>query len=266
MTPKDYHVLVPLAGPPQPERILNRNRLLHPFLEQYNCLYTFLISEEEKGSWQKEITDALPERSGENARRDAFFWVKHDWEKTFHTVYSILPIDMVMTGFEDQPMSQSQNLPWDRYLIGKKIPLLALSNKQVAEHVHNVVLPVALSDDYTDIIRKAIKLFKPFQKVTLHLVSIFFQAEVFTLHKASQQLGTINRFFADNGLPYSAEIIHCVSRGETKAQLVSEHVRRVKGDLVLLFRFQALHELELNPTDKMSAILMESPVPVVCFH
>lgn len=266
MKRKGYHVLVPLSGPPRPDRIMNRNLLLHPFLEQYNCSYTFLIPRENQITWQQEICSSFPERSIENLGNDAMFWVEKDGEETFHSLYSICPIDMVMTGFEDQPMSKGQNLPWDRYLVGKKIPLLALSNKHVAEHVHNVVLPVALSEDYTDIIRKAIKMFKPFRKVTLHLVSIFFEAEVFTLHKASQQLGTINRFFADNGLPYSAEIIHCVSRGETKAQLVSEHVRRVKADLVLLFRHQALHELELNPTDKMSAILMESSVPVVCFH
>lgn len=266
MKQNGYHVLVPLSGPPQPERMLNRNQLLNPFLEEYNCTFTFLIPKDKQTTWQKELREVFPERSDEQVDGDAVFWVKNGWEKSFYAVHTIRAVDMVMTGFEDQPMSKSQNLPWDRYLKGKKIPLLALSNKHITQNVQNVVLPVALSDDYTLIIRKAIKLFKPFRNVTLHLVSIFFEAEVFTLHKASQQLGIINRFFADNGLPYSAEIIHCVSGENTKAQLVSEHVRRVKADLILLFRFQDLHEMELNPTDKMSAILMESPVPVVCFH
>lgn len=266
MNSTNYHIAIPLLSKTTAEKVESTALYLKPLINRITPQVTFLAGKENLNIGLNILDETMNSMLESCGLADARM-VKKDMPMEFllqDFINSHKP-NMIILGVEDTEMKKLNELD-QKIIENSKIPIMNIKGKNLNEKIRNVILPVALSDDYDMIIRKAIKVLKPFKNLNLHVVSVLFAADPFTVNKATQQLSVINNFLEQSDIKYTAEIINCLTPGENKSEIVSDHIRRVNGDLIMLFKNQNANSEEFILTNKMREIIVKSSIPVLSFQ
>ena len=250
MNSATYHIAIPLPGKTTVEKVELAALYLKPLTNRINPVITFLAGGDNQNpglNMLDESVNAILESCGLNDTK----MIKRDQplEKILDDFCFEYKPNLIILGFEETETKKLNEID-QRIIENAKIPVMNIKGKNLNEKIRNVILPVALTDDYDMIIRKAIKVLKPFRNLNLHLVSVLFAADAFTVNKATQQLSVINNFLEQSDIKYTAEIINCLTPGENKSDIVSDHIKRVNGDLIMLFKNQLISSEEFILSNK----------------
>jgi hypothetical protein len=260
-----YHIAIPLPGRTSVSRIEQTAHYIKPLTNRLNPVITFLAGDENHNTGLS-ILDESIHATLESCGLSETKMIKKNQplEQMVDDFIREHKPNMLILGLEDSGQTKLNEI--DSKIIDTcRVPVMNIKGKSLADNIKNVILPVALSDDYDMIIRKAIKVLKPFRNLNLHVVSVLFSADAYSVNKATQQLSVINRFLEESDIKYTAEIINCLTPGENKSDIVTEHIRRVAGDLILLFKNQQAQAEEFIPGNKMRDIITKSSIPVISF-
>lgn len=265
MNPATYHIAIPLPGKTTAERIGQAALYIKPLTHRLNPVITFLSGQENPNPGLSILDESINSTLESCGLTETKMIKKNQpLEQIVEDFVKEHKPNMLILGLEESVQGKINDI--DQKIIDAcQVPVMNIKGKSLSDKIRNVILPVALSDDYDMIIRKAIKVLKPFRNLNLHIVSVMFAADAFAINKATQQLSVINKFLEQSEIKYTAEIINCLSPGENKADIVSEHIRRVAGDLILLFKSQAILSEEFIPSNKMRDIITKSSIPVISF-
>jgi hypothetical protein len=145
------------------------------------------------------------------------------------------------------------------------VPILDVGNKTQITDIKNIALPVALTENFIDVVQASIKFLKPTKNQHLHIVSVMNTRNDFMLNKASQQLSILSHILDQSKLKYSAEIINLAEGEIVNSDLIIDHCKRQDAQLVVYPRNQ-LKDLQKSSRNKFFyEILEKSKIPILSF-
>lgn len=155
--------------------------------------------------------------------------------------------------------------PEHNIIFDSSFPVLTYKNILPLDAIKNIVVPIALNEDFMPLVMKVLKFVKTIKSATLHIVSVLHNSNDYTLNKATQQLSFLNHLFNENGVKYSAEIINAQSEFELKSDIVLDHINRVNADLVVLYKNTANESPTPHLKENLFEIISKSEVPIITF-
>jgi hypothetical protein len=144
-------------------------------------------------------------------------------------------------------------------------PVLTYKGKLQATSIKKITVPLSLNEDFMPLVMRVLKFVKSIKNASLHIVSSLFNADDFTLNKATQQLSFLNHLFVENGVKYTAEIITSQSAVDMKSAIIVDHINRIESDLVVLFKGTNNKSNNSFSKEKTFEILTMSNSPTITF-
>lgn len=143
-------------------------------------------------------------------------------------------------------------------------PILTYKNTLKVENIKNIIVPIALNEDFMPLVMKVLKFIKTIKSATLHIVSVLHNSSDYNINKATQQLSFLNHLFNENNIKYTAEIINSQANIAIRSEIVLDHINRVNADLVVLYKNSSENKIYQN-NENLFEIISKSEVPIITF-
>lgn len=144
-----------------------------------------------------------------------------------------------------------------------KCPVVTIKGKSMREGCKNIVLPIDLTKESLQKVKKAIELGKLYG-ATIRMISVSFSQDKSLLNRLMRKIEEAT-FLIKSEVNCTSEVVNAVEGRDTLAQIVLDYANKVKADLVMIMTQQE-EDLKLVPIATTSAahyIISNSDIPVM---
>jgi nucleotide-binding universal stress UspA family protein len=142
-------------------------------------------------------------------------------------------------------------------------PVVTIKGKSMREGCKNIVLPIDLTKESLQKVKKAIELGKLYG-ATIRMISVSFSQDKSTLNRLIRKIEEAT-FLIKSEVNCTSEIVNAVEGRDSLAQIVLDYSNKVQADLIMIMTQQE-EDLKLVPiaaTSDAHYIISNSDVPVM---
>ena len=172
----------------------------------------------------------------------------------------LIPFSKKIKRYSKPIITQEHNI-----IFNSTFPILTYKNSIQFDNIKNIIVPLALNEDFMPLVMKVLKFIKSIKSAALHIVSVLHNSSDYNINKATQQLSFLNHLFHENNIKYTAEIINSQSNQAIKSEIVLDHISRVNADLVVLYKKNAKENRQYQTNENLFEIISKSEVPIITF-
>ena len=121
-----------------------------------------------------------------------------------------------------------------RILREAQCPSISLKGDCVKTSFKNIVVPLDLTNEVNELLRKVSSIAKSFPEVTLRFVSVTTSNDEFVINRMTRHMGYLKQTVVDDGFKASSEIITGVKSKAEIPDTIVDYTRKVKGDLLMI--------------------------------
>ena len=99
--------------------------------------------------------------------------------------------------------------------------------------------------------------------VVIHVLSVTFDADEFTVNRLSQQLIKVKSVLEKSKAKYTAEIIKALAGYESLGEIITDYSRKLESDLIILMTQQELNYTPYFVSSLAQEIINISEIPVM---
>lgn len=145
-----------------------------------------------------------------------------------------------------------------------KVPVITIKGKHHREGCKNIVLPLDLTKETRDKVRKAIEIANLGTfKSAIRVVSVLQSSDEFLVNKLTRQLDQVKSFIQNQGVECTAEIVKMQKGDETLAQCILDYSNKVDGDLLIIMTQQETNFTRMFIGSTAQEIVNNSEIPVM---
>lgn len=143
-----------------------------------------------------------------------------------------------------------------------KCPVITIKGSLHRDGCKNIVLPLDLTKETKEKVKKAILLAKLYKGAAIRVVSVLFTKDEFVVNRLVRQLGQVKTFIEKTGIECTAEIIKGLKGEETIAQNIIDYANKVDGDLIMIMTQQEVNFTNYFIGSSAQEIINNSDIPV----
>lgn len=150
-----------------------------------------------------------------------------------------------------------------RILREAQCPSISLKGDCVKTSFNNIVIPLDLTNEVNELLRRISSIAKSFPEVTLRFVSVTTSNDEFVINRMTRHMGYLKQTIIDDGFKASSEIITGVKSKAEIPDTIIDYVRKVKGDLVMIMTQKEVDPVKYFIGSVAQQLINQDEYPVV---
>ena len=143
-------------------------------------------------------------------------------------------------------------------------PVITIKGKHHREGCKNIVLPLDLTKETRDKVKKAIEVAKLGSfKATIHAVSVLQSSDEFLVNKITAQMNLVKSDIQSQGVECTAEIIMKQKGDLPLTKYIINYAKKVKGDLLIIMTQQEANFTRMFIGSTAQEMVNNSDIPVM---
>lgn len=143
-------------------------------------------------------------------------------------------------------------------------PVITIKGKHHREGCKNIVLPLDLTKETRDKVKKAIEVANlGSYKAAIRIVTVLQSTDEFLVNKLTAQLNQVRSYIQEQGVDCSAEMIKKQKGDAPLAQYIINYANKVKGDLLIIMTQQEADFTRMFIGSTAQEIVNTSDIPVL---
>ena len=142
-------------------------------------------------------------------------------------------------------------------------PVITIHGKEHRSGCKHIVLPLDLSKETREKVRKAVELAKMGEGAIIHVVSVMFTKDELVVNKLTIQMEQVKKFIEKAGVECTTEIIKGIRGEESLAELIIDYAKKKKADLIMIMTQQETDVTLRFIGSAAQEIIYNSDIPVL---